>query len=82
MMVSFPPFIIFFLGAILVAVSRGRVRNCVMLLVPILGALNLRGLDPGAAMTLDLFGYDLIPFQVTKLSMLFGYLFHLSLIHI
>jgi|TARA_B110000116_G_scaffold126575_1_gene109703 multicomponent Na+:H+ antiporter subunit D len=78
MMVSFPPFIIFFLGAILVAVSRGRVRNCVMLLVPILGALNLRGLDPGAAMTLDLFGYDLIPFQVTKLSMLFGYLFHLA----
>jgi multicomponent Na+:H+ antiporter subunit D len=49
-----------------------------MLLVPILGALNLRGLDPGAAMTLDLFGYDLIPFQVTKLSMLFGYLFHLA----
>ncbi len=78
MMFSLPPFAIFFLGAILVASSRGRTRSGVMLLIPIVGALNLGGLDPEASMTLNLLGYSLVPFKVTKLSMLFGYLFHLA----
>jgi len=75
---SLPPAAIFFLGAILVAVSRGKIRSGLMLLVPVLGALNLRALDPDAILTLNVLGYDLIPFQVTGLSMLFGYLFHLA----
>tara|TARA_B110000196_G_C21150678_1_gene669440 strand:- start:2093 stop:3796 length:1704 start_codon:yes stop_codon:yes gene_type:complete len=75
---SLPPAAIFFLGAILVAVSRGKIRSGLMLLVPVLGALNLRALDPDATLTLNVLGYDLIPFQVTGLSMLFGYLFHLA----
>jgi multicomponent Na+:H+ antiporter subunit D len=78
MMGSLPPAAIFFLGAILVAVSRGKIRSGLMLLVPVLGALNLRALDPDAILTLNVLGYDLIPFQVTGLSMLFGYLFHLA----
>ena len=78
MMGSLPPAAIFFLGAILVAVSRGKIRSGLMLLVPVLGALNLRALDPDATLTLNVLGYDLIPFQVTGLSMLFGYLFHLA----
>jgi len=78
MMGSLPPAAIFFLGSILVAVSRGKIRSGLMLLVPVLGALNLRALDPDAILTLNVLGYDLIPFQVTGLSMLFGYLFHLA----
>jgi len=78
MMGSLPPAAVFFLGAILVAVSRGKIRSGLMLLVPVLGALNLRALDPDATLTLNVLGYDLIPFQVTGLSMLFGYLFHLA----
>jgi multicomponent Na+:H+ antiporter subunit D len=75
MMGSLPPAAIFFLGSILVAVSRGKIRSGLM---PVLGALNLRALDPDAILTLNVLGYDLIPFQVTGLSMLFGYLFHLA----
>ena len=78
MIFSFPPVAIFFLGAILVALTRGRLRAAIMLTVPILGALNLRSLTPDASLTLDFMGYHLVPFKVTGLGMLFGYLFHLA----
>ncbi|SVC11236.1 uncharacterized protein METZ01_LOCUS264090, partial [marine metagenome] len=66
------------MGAILVALTRGRLRAAIMLTVPILGALNLRSLTPDASLTLDFMGYHLVPFKVTGLGMLFGYLFHLA----
>ncbi|MBI70901.1 MAG: Na(+)/H(+) antiporter subunit D [Gemmatimonadetes bacterium] len=78
MISSYPPAAIFFAGAVLVAITRGRLRSSLMLLIPILGALNLRSLDPDASLTLSFMGYDLVPFKVTGLSMLFGYLFHLA----
>ena len=78
MISSYPPAAIFFAGAVLVAITRGRLRSSLMLLIPILGALNLRSLDPDASLTLSFMDYDLVPFKVTGLSMLFGYLFHLA----
>lgn len=75
---SYPPVAIFFVGAVFVAITRGRLRSSLMLLIPILGALNLRSLDPDASLTLGFMDYDLVPFKVTGLSMLFGYLFHLA----
>ena len=76
--VSFPPFVVFLIGALLVAVTRGNVRRGVLLLVPVLGALNLLGLQDGTLVEIELLGYTLVPFTVTRLGMLFGWLFHLA----
>ena len=78
MSASLPPFLIFMLGAFLVAVTTERVRPWLALLVPIAGAVNILGLQHGMHWPISLFGQDLIPVKVDKLSLLFGYLFHLA----
>ena len=46
-MTSAAPFLIFFLGAALTAVTRGTLRVIVLLAVPLAGALNLYALGEG-----------------------------------
>lgn len=78
MMASWAPFLIFFLGAGLVAVTQGTLRSLIMLAIPLIGALNLFTLEYGVLLSLPLFDYTLEIVKVDKLSMLFGYLFHLA----
>lgn len=79
MMSSVLPALIFFVGAMLVAALPGRLRATVSVLIPILGALNLYlFVDHGAFWQINLFDYQLTLLQVDKLSILFGYLFHLA----
>ncbi|MEX0935920.1 MAG: Na(+)/H(+) antiporter subunit D [Gemmatimonadota bacterium] len=78
MWIDLPPFVILFIGAILAAVTRGTVRNAILLATPILGGLNLIGAEEGIHLQWDLIGYTLVPFRVDGLSLLFGYLFHLA----
>ena len=82
-MTSVAPFLIFFVGAALAAVARGRPRAAVMLAIPILGALNLWALNhwapaEGVHAQVALFDYTLTLVRVDRLSLLFGYLFHLA----
>jgi len=77
-MTSFAPFLIFFAGAAIAAATGGRVRAIVMLAVPILGALNLLTLGEGVLVETTLFDYTLEIVRVDRLSLLFGYLFHLA----
>jgi multicomponent Na+:H+ antiporter subunit D len=72
------PFLIFYAGAMLVGLTRGRVRQGVLLAVPLLGALQLAGLDYGNHWQVSLLGLELELFRVDKLSLLFGFLFHLA----
>lgn len=92
MLGSMPPFVLFFVGAIIVAFTKGTVRKGVVLGIPILGLINLiltAGADVGAPsaigesvpqiyLTLELLGYELQPYRADKLSLLFGYLFHIA----
>ena len=75
---SLPPVVIFFVGALLVAVTSGRVRAAILLAIPIVGGLNLATLAYGTTSELALFGYTLTPLRVDRLSFLFGLLFHLA----
>ncbi len=75
---EFPPFILFFAAALVVPILRGWVRAGVLLLVPLLGGLSLIGLEPGSYGEISLMGYTLTLMRVDKLSLLFGYLFHLA----
>ena len=79
MMSSVLPAFVFFFGAMLVAVLPGRLRAAASLLVPVIGALNLFLLvEYGAFWQVELFDYKLTLLRVDKLSLLFGYLFHLA----
>ena len=81
---SVPPVLIFLVGALVVALTRGHVRRVVLLLIPVIGAINLLGLEEGAVQ-FEMLGYTLVPYELgpagsedAKLAMLFGYLFHLA----
>ncbi|MFQ5468491.1 MAG: proton-conducting transporter membrane subunit, partial [Kiloniellaceae bacterium] len=77
-MTSVAPFAVFFIGAVLAALTRGRARSIVMLAIPIVGALNLMQLDQGIYGQIPFLGQELAVVRVDKLSLLFGYLFHLA----
>jgi multicomponent Na+:H+ antiporter subunit D len=78
MLLDLPPFIPFFVAALLVPFLRGWPRAILLLAVPILGGLNLIGAAEGVHLRTTLLGYELTPFRVDRLSLLFGYLFHIA----
>jgi len=78
MITSFPPFLIFFLGSLLVIMTQGRTRSVILLAIPILGTINLLQLADGMQFQVQLFDYTLTLVRVDKLSFLFGLLFHLA----
>lgn len=72
------PFLPLMLGALAALLLRGSVRNIIMLAAPIIGGLNLIGLEHGVFWSMEFMGYALEPVKVDKLSLMFGYLFHLA----
>jgi len=72
------PFVIFYIGAILAAVTRGPLRAIIMLCVPLAGAYNLWTMPAGQVLDLPLFDQTLQLIRADKLSLLFAYLFHLA----
>ncbi len=72
------PFLPLLLGALAAIVLRGWLRNLIMIVAPVLGAINLMGMDHGVFWSLEFMGYALEPVKVDKLSLMFGYLFHLA----
>ena len=79
-MSSVPPFLIFLAGALVVPLLRGApvVRAAWLLLIPIVGALNVMGIQEGYQLQFEFLGYTLTPVRADRLSLLFGYLFHLG----
>ena len=77
-MTSVPPFLIFLAGAALVPLTWGRLRQAVMLAVPVLGGLNLLYVGDGGSWTIGLFDYALEIVRVDRMSLLFGGVFHLA----
>lgn len=77
-MTELAPFLPFFIGAALAAVTRGYLRAAILLAVPLLGGLNLYYLSQGSGLEIELFDYTLTLVRVDRLSLLFGILFHLA----
>jgi len=77
-MSSVIPFLPLMLGALAALFLRGWMRNIIMLAAPVVGALNLMGLEHGVFWSMEFMGYALEPVKVDKLSLMFGYLFHLA----
>ncbi|MDJ0607800.1 MAG: Na(+)/H(+) antiporter subunit D [Kiloniellales bacterium] len=77
-MTSVAPFLILFVGGALAAVTSGRLRQAVLLSTPVIGAINLYNLPLGTSGAIELFDYTLVLVRVDKLSLVFGYVFHLA----
>ena len=77
-MLEIPPFVPFFIGALLAAFTRGTLRNAIMIMIPILGGLHLWMVPEGVYLQFAFLEYQLIPYTVDKLSLMFGYVFHIA----
>jgi len=74
---SLPPGLILILGALPAVWLRGKARGAWMLLLPVLSFVNLLALPEGSHCVLPFMGHDLVLIRVDKLSLIFGYIFHL-----
>jgi len=77
-MSELPPFLPFYIGALVVALAPSRWRPALSVLTPLISAAHLLTLPAGAHLSIELLGHELNPLRVDRLSMLFGYLFHLA----
>ncbi len=77
-----PPALIFFAGALLIALMRGRTQvnaqRVLLIATPLIGLWNMTSLVPGEAFAYALFDLDLSLVRVDRLSLLFGLLFHVG----
>jgi multicomponent Na+:H+ antiporter subunit D len=72
------PFLPFFIAALTIVVMPPRARTVVMLATPLLGAYGLWNLEEGVYFSFAFLGFDLAPVRADRLSLLFGYLFHIG----
>ena len=78
MITSLHPFTVFLIGAVLAALTTGRLRAVVLLATPAIGLANLALAETGTTATLQIFDYTLTYLRADRLSLLFGYLFHIA----
>ena len=78
-MASWPPGTIILFGSLVLTLSRGRWLKTLSLALPILSFVHLLGWhQAGHVVTAQLFDYELTPVRVDKLSLVWGYVFHIS----
>ncbi len=71
-----PPGSLLVFGSLLFIVLKGRARKVVLLLLPLLSMLHLLSFESGYLMQFTLFGYELTPIRIDRLSMVWGVIFH------
>ncbi|MBT4139765.1 MAG: Na(+)/H(+) antiporter subunit D [Candidatus Latescibacteria bacterium] len=72
------PAMILLAGSILLALLPVKSRRVVSLLLPIFSFVNLLAIPEGTMWHVSWAGFDLTVLRVDRLSLLFGYLFHLA----
>ena len=77
-MLEIPPFLPFFIGALIALLTRGTLRSIVMLAIPIVSGLHLWMVPEGIHLQFAFLDYQLITYRADKLSLMFGYVFHIA----
>jgi multicomponent Na+:H+ antiporter subunit D len=78
MIEAVPPGVVLILGALLIPLVQKRFQPFLATVLPVLGFAQLLMLEPGISHQLRLFDYELMVVRVDRLSLLFGYIFHLA----
>ncbi|MCG8565314.1 MAG: Na(+)/H(+) antiporter subunit D, partial [Desulfobacterales bacterium] len=71
------PALIFILGGLLVPFFRGKAKSVYMMMIPVVGFINLLMIPAGEHLALTVGGFDLVLMKLDRLSLLFGYIFHI-----
>lgn len=74
---ALPPAFVLIAGALLVPFLKGRFKQLWMLALPILSFVNLLSIPEGTHWAFSFMGYDLSLGHFDRLSLIFGYIFHL-----
>ncbi len=78
-MTDLPPFVPFFIAALLALITRGRLQSLIMLATPVLGGLHLwLDVTPAIISSVSVMEFELSLMRADRLSLLFGYLFHIA----
>ncbi|QAR32931.1 Na(+)/H(+) antiporter subunit D [Geovibrio thiophilus] len=72
-----PPFVFFMLGGVIAGFLKGNLRNALLIAVPVLSLINLAMIPHGVYLQYEFLGHQLALFRVDKLSLVFGYAFHI-----
>ncbi|MBU1565239.1 MAG: Na(+)/H(+) antiporter subunit D [Proteobacteria bacterium] len=73
-----PAFLPFFIGAVLALFTKGPLRGTLMLATIIASGVHLWLVPGDVRVTLHFLDYQLTPYRVDKLSLMFGYVFHIA----
>ena len=77
-MLSMHPALPLLVGSLLLPFLSQRLRQIALIVLPAFGLYNVTGFESGDSAMLHFAGYDLHVLRVDKLSLLFGYLFHIA----
>lgn len=78
MAINLPPFLVFFLFALAIALTAGGLRRVLTLLAPIASFSVMLQLPDQYVVAFTAMNLELILHQADRLSLLFGYLFHIA----
>lgn len=73
-----PAFLPFFIGGALAFCTRGPLRGAVLLAIIALSGANLWLGPEQAKVSIHFLQYELVPYRIDRLSLLFGYIFHIA----
>lgn len=73
-----PPFVIFILGALVIPFLNQRVRSVYVVALPVVGFINLLLIPADTLMTVNFLDYQLTLVRIDRLSLAFGYIFHIA----
>ena len=76
--IEFPPFAIFFAGALLALILRRNLLSSLCVGIPILSAAILLSNAPDTQLETSIAGLQLIVFRPDDLNLIFGYVFHIA----
>lgn len=74
---ALPPATILILGALPLIFLKGKAKGIWLLLLPVLSFINLLAIPVGSHWTFDFLGFEVVLGKVDKLSLIFGYIFHI-----
>jgi multicomponent Na+:H+ antiporter subunit D len=72
-----PPAFIFIVGGLLTPLIKGKWKSAFLLLIPVVGFINLISIPEGTHWVIRFLEWDLVLGKIDRLSLLFGYIFHL-----
>ncbi len=72
-----PPAAVFIIGALFIPFIKGKFKSACMLLIPVIGFLNLISIPEGYHWVVGFLDYELVFGRMDRLSLVFGYIFHI-----